>query len=166
MREVGGRFQAAGNSSGPFKWFSRRTAPQGWPIHPNWEAFVHVAFLGRLRRACGKEVRIGFEDRGMDLTVYREGRLYWYIEVKEKAGTAERLVNDLGIVSRTTWDRSAAIPRNDAHRDAKAKLKYLEGFRPEAFSVVAINFEEHFQVLSAGSRLKSAAAPYRLPMAP
>ena len=165
MREVGGRFQAAGNSSGPFKWFSRRTAPQGWPIHPNWEAFVHVAFLGRLRRACGKEVRIGFEDRGMDFTVYREGRLYWYIEVKEKAETAERLVHDLGIVSRTTWDRSAAIPRSDARRDAKAKLKYLERFRPEAFSVVAIDFEEHFQAGST-TTLKSVAAPYRLPTAP
>lgn len=167
VREVGGSFKAAGN--GPYKWFSRRTAPQGWPIHPNWEEFVHAAYFGRLSRACeDEEVTIGFEDRRMDLTVYREGRLYWYIEVKEKAEIASRLPDDLRLVSRIPWDRSSRIPRNDPKRDAKAKLKYLEGFQPEAFSVVAIDFEEHFQVVSTKPRLtlESTAAPYRLPTSP
>ena len=65
----------------------------GGNIAPWWELFVHLADYGWLRGVAERyheEVRL--EDRLMDLTVSSGDRLILYVDHKEKASTAKRLL--------------------------------------------------------------------------
>ena len=158
------RFRVLGGQTGPFRWFSRRDWKE-YPLDPNWEAYVHLAYFARLWHPCREAgMRLGFEDRGMDITASRADELVWYVEVKRKQELADRLVRDLTRLSSEPVP-TGAIDRNDPLRDAKAKVKYLADYRPSYFSAVAPGTERHFEIEylhGVGFRLRDSASPVHL----
>jgi hypothetical protein len=157
-------FRVRGAEARRYKWLSLRDS-MGYPLDPNWEEIIHLAYFVRLWHPCQEAgMRLGFEDRGMDITASRADELVWYVEVKRNQELADRLVRDLTRLSSEPVP-IRAIDRNDPLRDAKAKVKYLAEYRPSYFSAVAPGTERHFEIdylRGVGFRLRDSASPVHL----
>lgn len=141
----GHRFSLSGlpTTKGPYAFFSRsaRQVPA-----PNWEYFVQAAEYGRVARAVEpRGLRVDFEDDLMDVSVYEGDRVLWCIEVKEKAGDLQSLLQGMRRESPHV-DLSAPDRGNDPLR----KSKYLVRHRPPYFSMVAIGSRLDFSVSYRG----------------
>ncbi len=140
------RFRVTGSTAGPFQWFSRRDW-QGHPLHPNWEAFFHVAFFVRLWRPCQERaLRVMFEHKNMDIAVFGDERLIWCIEAKVGWLKVQKLIADVGAFGGEGVD----IQVEDRGNDPLRKAKYLILNRPEFFSVVEPGLQHHFEVVYKG----------------
>lgn len=152
------RFQAKGSDAGPFRWFSRRSW-QSYGLHPNWEAFVHVDYFLRISRARGLEGRrLSFEHHGLDLVIWQDARVWWYIEVKETAAQARSLADRVIEQGHVGFGHTVA-----SRRDAVRKARHLLAFKPDVFSAVGLNYQSHYRVTLKGSTkftLEPATAPF------
>ena len=136
------RFRVLGGQTGPFRWFSRRDW-MGYSLHPNWEAYFHVAFFVRLRAPCEeKGITLTFEDKNMDLAVWRDEKLLWCIEVKVNWVRVQSLIAGL----RQLGQEGVALAAEDRGNDPLRKAKYLILSKPTFFSVLEPGLEHHFQV--------------------
>lgn len=129
-----------GPQKGPYAFFSQNRG-HGVPS-PNWEYFVQLAEYLRVRDSAPSHLAVGFEDELMDVSVRNEEVLLWYVEVKEKASQAERLLDAL-----VTHSPAVAIAAHDRGNDPLRKAKYLVRHRPPYFSVVAANYRRDFDVV-------------------
>jgi hypothetical protein len=133
------RLPALGTKKGPYAFFSKNRA-SGAPA-PNWEYFVQVAEYVRVIGHMPGELNVGFEDELMDVSVRAGENLVWYIEAKETATQAQRLLEGL---SRYAAYVDMGAP--DRGNDSLRKAKYLVVRRPRFMSVVAIDFRADFGV--------------------
>jgi len=143
--EKGYRFDVKGSPDRDgFLWFSRRPWSD-FELHPNWEAFVHVDYFLRLLGA--REVNrasVTFENAHLDLALWQESKLWWKIEVKEKAPVARSLIQGIMQYGRGTEIR---IPGGStAKRDAIRKANRIVDHKPEFFSAVALGYQAHYKL--------------------
>ena len=144
--EMGGHQFVPEGSSGPkhYSWFSGF-----WKDRPNvwWEAFVHAAEFSRIKSLASKyaNLGVGFEDQRMDITLYRDGRLYVCYEVKRKADDAEDLIRRVKSYGKKGITRDMPDRGNDPLRKAKY-LAFPKADRPKYFSVLAIGMRREFSV--------------------
>lgn len=140
--EDGWKFKLKGQDSrkGPYRWFSKNRGPR--PPACNWEYFVQVAEYVRLSPLCHlKDTWLIFEDKLMDLAIYKRERLFAYIEVKENKQQLEDLVERI-----SNYSMFIDITLNDRGNTPLRKAKYLVSQRPKYFSVIAIGRREDFRV--------------------
>jgi hypothetical protein len=128
-----------GPKKGPYAFFSRNRGP-GVPS-PNWEYFIQLAEYLRILRTVRPSLRVGFEDGLMDVSVRDDQRLIWYIEAKERANQAIRLVDRLA-----TYTRDVDTTSHDRGNDPLQKAKYLITHRPDFLTVVAIDWRRDYAV--------------------
>jgi len=116
-------------SNGPYVW---------------WEAFIHAAEFCRVRALASKHtnLKVGFEDHWMDVTLYRDSGLLACYEVKEKVRDANRLIKMI----KHYGDRGIVLDEPDRRNDPLRKAKYLVRHRPKYLSVVAVGRRWEFSV--------------------
>lgn len=138
-------FTVPGAQHGPFSWF-RHEPDEALPV-PNWDAFVRAAEYTRVHLLVGPtDLRAGFDDEGMDISVHADDGLRWYIEVEERFDQAyemSRHLDRLGVagVSATRGGDAAVTVAN----------RIVER-RPEYFSLVGIGGRLDFSVVVYDSR--------------
>lgn len=127
-----------------YSWFAGFGArgPKVW-----WEAFVHAAEFSRVKTLSARnpELRVGFEDEKMDITLYRGETLLACYEVKRTGNAAELLISKLRKWGETGVSYDMPDRRNDTLRKAKY-LAFSRRNRPKYFSVVAIGTRREFSV--------------------
>lgn len=136
-------------------------------VDPCWELFVQLADYGWLRTIAqrhGQEVRL--EDHLMDLTIRSGPRLILYVEQKETASKARRLLKEM----RRYGEAGLSLTDPDRGNDALRKAKYLVrgDARPLFFGLSAIGYQQLFRVeYEAANRFRlvedarSLSAPLR-----
>lgn len=127
-------FRAAGlpASKDPYMLVGRSQtgAPQ-----PHWEYYVQLAgYIRLVRQLASAGLTIGLEDGLMDVTVRRDRKLLWSVEVKEKAAK----LNGLQAAFRH-YGPSVPLTEPDRGNDGLRKAKYLVLNRPPFFSLLALN---------------------------
>ena len=128
-----------GPDKGPYAFFSRNREP-GVPS-PNWEYFIQLAEYLRILRTVRSSLRVGFEDGLMDVSVRDDQRLIWYIEAKERASQANRLLDGLA-----THAAGVDMTSVDRGNDPLRKAKYLVKYRPVFLTVIAIGWRRDYAV--------------------
>ena len=123
------RLPSLGGAKGPYAWFSR--SARGVPA-PNWEYFVQVATWLQIRDEVPPDVVVGFEDDLMDVTVRVDGAVVWCVEVKERAGLLQHLLDRM-----QERGRHVDLYSPDRSDDPLRKAKYVVRHRPQWFSLVA-----------------------------
>ncbi|MDP3880341.1 MAG: hypothetical protein Q8Q07_08590 [Dehalococcoidales bacterium] len=128
-------------SKGPYNWFSqgRTTKPS-----PNWEYFVQIAEFIRFFRISSTThgLSVKFEDSLMDVGVYRNNKLFVYVEVKEKGTQLQKLVQEM-----KKLQYSIDLTIEDRGNDPLRKAKYLVTQRPEYLVLSAIGTRFEYKVV-------------------
>lgn len=135
------KFWGLSSEKGPYKWFSRYI--QGKYPACNWEYFVQAAEYCRLlvELLKRKNIKLNFEDKLMDITIYENNKLLMCIEVKEKESQLKELIGKIQRYSgRIDWQEY------DRHNDPLRKAKYIVNYKPELFSGVAGNYKMTYHV--------------------
>lgn len=143
-----------------YSWFlgSGQDGPYVW-----WEAFIHAAEFSRVKALASKHnLKVGFEDHWMDITLYRDGKLLACYEVKEKRQEAELLIEKVGDYGKD----GIRLDDPDHHNDPLRKTKYLVRHRPEYLSVVAIGCRWEFSISyrEVGARVAFDLIPDVIPI--
>ncbi len=139
--EEGAHFRLKGLASnkGPYAWFERR---KDSPPAPTWEYYVQVAEYVRLFPLCSKEgMELRFEDDLMDIAIYKDGSLFVYVEVKEKAEKIDELVHLL-----CQYEAEIDFSVDDRGNDPLRKAKYIVKHKPPFVSFVAVGVRKDFHV--------------------
>lgn len=109
----------------------------------NWEYLVQAAEYVRVHEQLAPlGYRVLVEDRLMDITVERDGRLLWYIEVKEKAADLPDFAERIAAYGKGGID----LALSDRGNDAQQKAKYLVRYRPQFFTLTAIGMTLDYRV--------------------
>lgn len=117
----------------------------GGKVNPCWELFVQLADYGRIRAIAeryGQVVRL--EDSLMDLTVRSGTTLVLYVEHKETAATARKLLAKMREYGQAGFNLTDPDHQNDALR--KAKYLVRDGARPRFFGLSAVDDQKLFRV--------------------
>lgn len=117
----------------------------GGNVAPWWELFVQLADYGWLRSIAERhrqEVRL--EDRLMDLTVSSSDRLILYVEHKEKAALAKKLLEGVKYYGKTGFDLNDPDKGNDPLKKAKYLVK--DGTHPMFFGLSAVGYRKLFRI--------------------
>ena len=126
----------------------------GGLIAPCWELFVQLSDYGWMRSIAEKKGhRVLLEDRLMDITVSSNDKLILYIENKEKAAAAKKLIKGMREYGETGFD----LDQPDRGDDALRKSKYIvkKDTRPKYLGMSAIGFRQLFEVkYYSGNRFK------------
>lgn len=142
ITSTGPRFTLSGlpPGKGPYAWLSKdkRQVPA-----VNWEYLVQAAEYVRVHEQLAPlGYRVLVEDRLMDITVERDGRLLWYIEVKEKAADLPDFAERIAAYGKGGID----LALSDRGNDAQQKAKYLVRYRPQFFTLTAIGMTLDYRV--------------------
>lgn len=126
---------------GPYALFSRS---QRKVLAVNWEYVVQASDYIRVHRCVEPAgLVVGVEDHLMDVTVRdTAGALLWYVESKERASDASRLIDGVREWGATGVDYEV----NDRGKDSLRKAKLLVEHRSTFFSVSAIGGRWDFSV--------------------
>ena len=151
IEEEGHRFRAISGRAGPFKWFSQRDWKR-YPLHPNWEAYVHLAYFARLWQPCrDRGLSLDFEKKAvdekgaLDLVVRRGPHTIWYVEVKHRP-EGPRGARELCKRVAEHGHKGVDMNMEPKGKDPLQKARYVTREQPEFFSVVALDFARHFRV--------------------
>ena len=128
------------DSKGPYSWFDRDNVKK--QPRPTWEYYIQVAEYIRLFEALkDKGYELTFEDRSMDIGIYKNGTLIVYCEIKEKSSQAESLVGRI-----RKYEHAEELPREDRGDDPLRKAKYISTLKPAFFYVVSIGRRFEYRV--------------------
>lgn len=130
---------APGKGPYGYGWFSR-ARPPGVPT-PNWEYQFQIGEYVKLLEALGGGYTVGWEDDLMDITMRRDGRLEWCVEVKTTPALTRKLLRNM-----LTYANQVPLEAGDRGNDALRKAKYLVRHRPPYLSLVGGEQREHFVV--------------------
>ncbi|MCL4519425.1 MAG: hypothetical protein M1587_09525 [Thaumarchaeota archaeon] len=127
-------------SRGPYHWFSRNRAPEPCP---NWEYFVQLVEFARLVSVLKDKrgYKVLFQDGTVDISVYKDKRLYVLTEIKESANQVQTLIQDI-----KKHEDSIDYTVSDKTDDSLRKAKYIVERRPQYFSLVASGAHLDFKV--------------------
>ena len=132
--------QGAGQSKGPYNWFSRDNNNR--TPNPNWEYYIQVAEFVRLRQAFANgDYALTFEDALMDIGVYKNNKLMVCCEIKENSSQAKKLIAGI-----KTYEMGIDLTSPDRGNDPLRKAKYIIHQRPLFFYLVAIGVRYEFSV--------------------
>lgn len=127
-------------TKGPYSWFERNN--QKKQPQPCWEYFIQVAEYIRLYEAFqGKDLKLSFEDKLMDIGIYKNKTLWVCCEIKEKSSQAHDLIRGL-----RTLQNSSKFPDSDRGNDPLRKAKYIVKLKPEYFYLVSIGRRFEFRI--------------------
>jgi hypothetical protein len=135
-------FRPAGvpETKGPYSWFERnnqKKQPQAC-----WEYFIQIAEYVRLFGILRDEdVTLRYEDRLMDIGIYRNNKLWVCCEIKEKSSQAGNLIRGL-----KTFQGAVEFPDHDRGNDPLRKAKYIAKLEPQYFYVVSIGRRFEFRI--------------------
>lgn len=135
-------FRPAGvlETKGPYSWFERNN--QKKQPQPCWEYFMQIAEYIRLSETLrGRGVTLTFEDKLMDIGIYRDNKLWVCCEIKEKSSQASDLIRGL-----RTFQSSDELPYHDRGNDPLRKAKYIAKLKPGYFYVVSIGRRFEFRI--------------------
>lgn len=117
----------------------------GGLIAPYWELFVQLSDYGWIRSIAERYRQVvRLEDRLMDITVSSGDQLILYIENKEKAQLAEKLVKGM----REYGEKGFNLDDPDRGDDPLRKSKYIvkDDARPLFLGISAIGYKQLFEV--------------------
>lgn len=128
------RFVLADRSTAePLGWFEQGPALRQ-PV-PNWKRFVQAAEYARILSLVeDHDLTVGFDDRGMDISVSDHGDLLWHVDVAETFAASYELSRDLDRIGAAGIDHNADDARDEALRTAKLIVE----LQPAYLSLVGI----------------------------
>lgn len=138
----GFHFVVTAADSGPFSWFLD-DRERRHPV-PNWEYFVQVAEYARVLSltADHDDLRVGFEDSHMDISVRRGTDLLWWIDAEETFVDMFDLSRNLDRIGVGGIDHDA----DERHDAALRKAKLVVELRPAYLSLVGVGGRLDFSI--------------------
>ena len=85
---------------------------------------------------------VTFEDQLMDVALYKDGRLFVYCKVKEKASQLQELLKGI-----KQHEKDVNLSQPDRGNDFLRKAKYLVRCRPDYLALVAIGARQEYRVM-------------------